>query len=119
MSRYRSAISRLAAHPNVYMKFSGAFNEISPSSPTIAATDIVKTLRPTIDRILAAFGAKRIMFGSDWPVCNIGGPKGESGNWAFWREIVEKYMDEREFERELREWVWWRTGVEAYGLGPL
>ena len=61
------------------------------------------------------------MFGSDWPVCNVGGPRGEEGNWAFWREVVlavvegwgGKGGEEGEGEGE-SERVWWRAAAEAY-----
>lgn len=56
------------------------------------------------------------MFGSDWPVCNVGGPKGEEGNWGFWREVVDEWMKQVGIQEEEKEWVRWRTGSEAYGL---
>lgn len=56
------------------------------------------------------------MFGSDWPVCNVGGPKGEQGNWKFWVDVVERVLEERDMSEEERERVWWRTGAEAYGI---
>ncbi len=33
------------------------------------------------------------MFGSDWPVCNVGGPAGEEGNWGVWVQVVEGLLD--------------------------
>jgi predicted TIM-barrel fold metal-dependent hydrolase len=57
------------------------------------------------------------MFGSDWPVCNVGGPRGEAGNWGFWREAVSRVLEEWEESEEVREGVWWRTGERAYGIG--
>ena len=65
------------------------------------------------------------MFGSDWPVCNVGGPRGEvdeegrESNWGVWRGVVEAWMEERGFGEEIREGVWWRGGARAYGLGEL
>jgi predicted TIM-barrel fold metal-dependent hydrolase len=56
------------------------------------------------------------MFGSDWPVCNIGGPRGEAGNWGFWREAVSRVLEEWEESEKVREGVWWRTGERAYGI---
>jgi L-fuconolactonase len=31
----------------------------------------VDDLRPYVDAVLAAFGPDRLMFGSDWPVCEL------------------------------------------------
>lgn len=56
------------------------------------------------------------MFGSDWPVCNVGGPKGEEGNWGFWRDVVRAVVEERGMSEEEGEGVWWRTGGRAYGV---
>jgi len=55
-------IDGLAAAPNVAVKLSGLVTE-APADP--APDD----LRPYCDRLLAAFGPDRVMFGSDWPVC--------------------------------------------------
>ncbi len=34
-------------------------------------------LRPYYESVLAAFGPDRLMFGSDWPVCTLGGSYGQ------------------------------------------
>lgn len=100
------------------MKISGAFNEFSPEATPSSAAHIIEALRPYLDHILAVFGPKRIMFGSDWPVCNVGGPKAadQGGNWSFWRELLEDWMEKEALGEEEREWVWWKTGREAYGI---
>jgi L-fuconolactonase len=53
----------LAAYPNVYCKLSGLVTEANWSTWT--ADD----LRPYVDYALDLFGAERLMFGSDYPVC--------------------------------------------------
>jgi L-fuconolactonase len=53
-----------AESPNVYAKLSGQFD-----NPDWA----VDGVRPYIDFALEQFGPERIMFGSDWPVCILGG----------------------------------------------
>lgn len=57
------------------------------------------------------------MFGSDWPVCNVGGPKGEKGNWGFWVRVVGRALEERGVGGDGEEGVWSRAGERAYGLG--
>ncbi|HEY8185110.1 MAG TPA: amidohydrolase family protein [Pyrinomonadaceae bacterium] len=56
-------IKAIAANPNVYCKLSGLVTEADLTS---WRTD---DLRPFVDRALEYFGADRMMFGSDWPVC--------------------------------------------------
>jgi L-fuconolactonase len=57
-------IAELAALPNCAVKLSGLV--------TVAGPDWqVGDLAPYADAVLSGFGADRVMFGSDWPVCLI------------------------------------------------
>ncbi len=56
-----------AAFPNVFCKLSGMITEADWSRWTPA------DLRPAIDAALDCFGPERLMFGSDWPVCELAG----------------------------------------------
>jgi len=58
---WRSQIAALGALPNVAAKLSGLVTETD--------TWTVDRLRPYADVLIEAFGAERVMFGSDWPVC--------------------------------------------------
>lgn len=110
-----SALRNLSSDKNIFMKLSGAFNEFEPAPTPSSVQEIVKSLSPFLDVVFECF-PERVMFGSDWPVCNVGGPKGEEGNWGFWREVVEKVVEERGMSEEEKESVWWRAGCEAYGI---
>ncbi len=113
-TRYRTTLSTLSADRNVYMKLSGAFNEMTDNQRTPDETSsMVKMLQPWTDIVFASF-PRRVLFGSDWPVCNVGGPKGEKGNWKFWTEVVQELI--RGFGDEESEWVWWKAAAEAYAL---
>jgi L-fuconolactonase len=59
---WATAIRAFAALPNTACKLSGLVTEAAPGSAVTAFT-------PFADVILSAFGADRVMFGSDWPVC--------------------------------------------------
>ncbi|WP_424789738.1 amidohydrolase family protein [Pseudactinotalea sp. Z1748] len=63
---WAAAIRDLARHPNVACKLSGylAFDD----EPMTA-----QRLRPYAETVLESFGPDRVMFGSDWPVCILGG----------------------------------------------
>jgi L-fuconolactonase len=56
-------LETVATYPNVYCKLSGLVTEANLTSwgP--------EDLRPFIDSALEYFGPRRMMFGSDWPVC--------------------------------------------------
>lgn len=67
----------MANFEGTYMKISGGFSELPPirrwEHP--GSTDwVVELLKPWTDAVFDAFGPSRIMFGSGWPVCNVGGP---------------------------------------------
>jgi L-fuconolactonase len=58
-------LSSLAARPNVFCKLSGLVTEADWTKWT------VEELKPYAAHVLAAFGPDRVMFGSDWPVCEL------------------------------------------------
>ena len=59
---WATAIGRLAALPNTVCKLSG----LATAGPAAVAR---AAAAPFADVILTEFGAGRVMFGSDWPVC--------------------------------------------------
>nr|WP_210264575.1 amidohydrolase [Ensifer adhaerens] len=63
---WRDHMSEVAKRPNVVAKISGV----------IAYADenwTAQTLRPYVEHTIAAFGWDRVVWGSDWPVCTLGG----------------------------------------------
>ena len=59
-------IINLAALPNIYCKLSGITAYCTPGTASI------ETLKPWVDHIIDQFGPSRIVWGSDWPVVNLG-----------------------------------------------
>lgn len=59
-------IALLARHPGVHCKLSGLVTEAGPAWT-------VDRLRRYVDHLLACFGAHRLLWGSDWPVVELGG----------------------------------------------
>ena len=57
----------LAERPNVTAKISGVVAYGDPDSWGL------DDIRPFVDATIEAFGADRIVWGSDSPVCNLGG----------------------------------------------
>lgn len=72
-----------AAHPNVYAKISGL--NTAADWETWTSGD----LKPYIDFALEAFGAERLMAGSDWPVCTLAGSY--QAVWVETRAVLESY----------------------------
>lgn len=55
------------------------------------------------------------MFGSDWPVCNIGGG-GNAVAWQRWQDVVQLLLEKRGMgEKELRD-IWGGVACKAYGI---
>jgi L-fuconolactonase len=65
IAEWKNAIQKLAAFPNVYCKISGMVTEADYTNWKTA------DFTPYIDVVVDAFGTKRIMYGSDWPVCLV------------------------------------------------
>jgi L-fuconolactonase len=60
-------LQALAAHKNVWCKVSGMVTEADWHTWQPA------DFRPYLDVVFAAFGPERVLFGSDWPVCEVAG----------------------------------------------
>jgi L-fuconolactonase len=60
---WKENLKRLAQNENVFCKLSGMVTEADWATWTLDG------LRPYLDAALNAFGAERLMAGSDWPVC--------------------------------------------------
>ncbi len=73
---------RLAAQPNLFMKAS-ALIEQSTIQPAPADMEFY---RPTLDVLWHAFGAERLIYGSNWPVCE------RSGDYRQTINIVKAYF---------------------------
>lgn len=118
-NRWSAAIERAGKSPHNYMKLSGAFSEIADQDPSAPWTpeQVLERMKPWLDRLFQFFPPERIMFGSDWPVCNVRGP-GPQLAWKSWEAAVEKILDTYGLTEEQKDRVWYGTAVEAYRLGP-
>ena len=90
VSPWRENIARLAKRENVYCKVSGMATEADWSAWTS------EQMRPYFDTVLEAFGPKRLMFGSDWPVLTL------AGSYRQWVDTFRSYISELS-ENEQRE----------------
>ena len=102
LSPWRENIHELAKRPNLYCKLSGLVTEADYGSWT------ADQLKPYIDAVLAAFGPKRIMFGSDWPVCLV------AAGYKQWVDLVADRLGS--LSQAEQERIWAGTAIEAYQL---
>ena len=65
MEPWAGGIGQLARLPNVVCKLSGLVTEARWDDWDAAG------IRPYAEHVLAAFGPGRVLFGSDWPVCEL------------------------------------------------
>ncbi|KAH8432627.1 uncharacterized protein LDX57_010254 [Aspergillus melleus] len=114
---WSSLITAMAQYPNTYMKLSGAFSELPPLSADTEPNvpELVEQLRPWTDIVFDTFGPQRVLFGSDWPVCNVGGG-GNPTAWRRWKSVVEGVLERRGLREEEKRGVWGQVAVRAYGI---
>ncbi len=62
---WREHIRELARRPHVACKLSGLIAYTAPGRAAASA------LRPYVEHVIACFGWDRVVWGSDWPVCNL------------------------------------------------
>ena len=74
---WRMRLTELARRPNIFCKFSGLVTEVPGWRWT------PELLRPYFEVVLEIFGPKRLMFGSDWPVCLV------AAEYAQWHAFVK------------------------------
>jgi L-fuconolactonase len=92
----------LAKRQNVYCKLSGMVTEADPQRWT------PEGLQPYIDTVLAAFGPRRLMYGSDWPVMLL------AGDYVRWYGTVTNAI--AKLSKAEQDRIMGGTAAEAYGL---
>ena len=102
ISPWDDDIRRLAAFPNVHCKVSGMVTEADWEAWQPA------DFRPYLDIILEAFGPKRIMLGSDWPVCTV------AGTYAEVMQLGLDYIDQ--LSETEQAYILGNNAIHLYGL---
>jgi L-fuconolactonase len=102
---WNANLRQLARRENVFCKLSGVATEADFRNLTPANRS---QLRPYMDAALEAFGPRRIMFGSDWPVCLAAMP------YADWLGMVHDAIGG--LSESEREWILGKTAEQAYAL---
>jgi len=77
---WAALMKAIGKYPNVYCKLSGMTTEADYNNWT------TEQIEPYMQLVLDAFGASRILFGSDWPVCLV------AGNYTKTKELVTNFI---------------------------
>jgi L-fuconolactonase len=95
-------IEALSKRSNVSCKLSGMVTEDAWSRWS------VDSLRPYFDVVVEAFGADRLMAGSDWPVCLV------ATGYARWWQVLRDYF--ADFSDDERAEIFGATAARIYKL---
>lgn len=99
---WRKLMYTLGAMDNCYCKISGIITEADWHSWT------PEQIRPYLDVALEAFGSRRLMFGSDWPVCLVAGS---------YRDVVNLAADYvQNLSVQEQQDFWGGNAIRFYGL---
>jgi L-fuconolactonase len=102
MEPWRTQIKELGRRSNVSCKLSGMVTEDAWSRWS------VESLRPYLDVVVEAFGADRLMVGSDWPVCLV------ATGYARWWQVLRDYL--AGFSNDERAHIFGATAARIYNL---
>lgn len=101
-SQWERGIRELAKRSHVMCKFSGVATEVRDEQWD------VELLKPYWDVVWEAFGPRRLMFGSDWPVCLL------RTTYATWIDAVSELTGQLS-ESEADDF-WGNNAARAYGI---
>ncbi|MXQ07423.1 amidohydrolase family protein [Alphaproteobacteria bacterium GH1-50] len=99
---WREDMAALAGRSNVVCKLSGLLAYCAPDASDRAA------IQPYIDHVLEVFGPDRMVWGSDWPVVDLGGglPK--------WLDVTQAILSD--LSADEADAIGWKTAARVYGV---
>jgi L-fuconolactonase len=99
---WREGIREIAAYSNVYCKVSGLVTEGD------WANHKPEDFTPYLDVVFNAFGVNRVMFGSDWPVCNL------AGGYVGALKAINNYVSQLTLQEQ--KLFWGQNAITFYRL---
>ncbi|MCZ4314478.1 amidohydrolase family protein [Comamonadaceae bacterium G21597-S1] len=109
--RWSRDLRAIAALPHVMCKLSGVVTETGRSAHQGLTSKDRQNILACFDEALAAFGPQRLMYGSDWPVCQLVLPydvvHGLAHHWATSRLSPQE-----------QDAFWSGNAIRCYGLDP-
>jgi L-fuconolactonase len=103
IEKWANGIKAIAKNENVWCKVSGMITEADWYGW------VLSDFEPYLDVAFEAFGTKRVMFGSDWPVCNV------AGGYQQMLSVVKNYTSKLSADEQAR--FWGLNAIEFYKLG--
>jgi len=101
-NNWESELKQIASFENVFCKLSGMITEADLRN--WKKEDIF----PYMDKVFNIFGAERLMFGSDWPVCKL------AGEYDVVCGLVDEYLSKLSIREQ--ELVWGKNAEQFYKL---
>jgi L-fuconolactonase len=102
LSPWREDLVRLAGFPNVFCKLSGMVTEARWNEWR------EEDFHRYLDAVIDAFGAERVMIGSDWPVCLL------SGSYESAMRVVTRYVEQ--FPKAAQDGILGGNCARFYGI---
>ncbi len=103
ISPWREDLRDLARRPNVWCKLSGMVTEADWQRWT------PDDLRPYLDVALEAFGPRRLLAGSDWPVCTL------AASYSRWWQVLRAWA--ARLSAGEQEAIFAQNAADVYRLG--
>lgn len=103
---WRASLKELAKSPRVYLKLSGAVDYTGRSGGK--APRELAFYRPVFDAIWESFGPQRLVYGSNWPVCELYAPL------AVVQRLAEDYVASR--DHAALSAIFEKNARRAYGV---
>jgi L-fuconolactonase len=101
INEWEKGMRGIARETRAMCKVSGLATEAAPNWKP-------QNLKPYVDVLLDAFGPKRLMWGSDWPVLNM------AGDYVTWHRLAESFT--KHLSAEDRAQIFGGTAARFYGI---
>jgi len=99
---WRKNLRRIAEREHVCCKLSGLVTEANWKDCTDEGLSIY------LETVMDAFGPRRVMFGSDWPVCLL------ASSYQRWHDMVARFCDKLSSDEQAR--IMGGTAIDVYRL---
>jgi len=100
LAAWKQGVAALARETTMVCKLSGLVTEAGSVAP--------QKLAPAVDHLLECFGPKRMMWGSDWPVCEL------TCSYDEWRSATDSLLVRLSVTE--REYILSETARATYGI---
>ncbi len=101
---WKKNVAQIAKHPNVFMKVSGLIEQVKGDVGKSPAD--TEYYLPVLDHLWEQFGEDRLIYGSNWPVSESGGPYESS------YAVVHEYFSGK--GHEVAEKYFWKNSLAVY-----